>query len=317
MPRTIVWQARLAGAGRTHGALAALLVLVIGNALFTPHFATPSNLLNILLQVSPAALVGLGMTVVMATAGVDLSVGSVMAVASVVAALVIPQGTLAAVAAGLAVAGILGAVNGLLVARFRVEPFIVTLAMLITARGLAQVISDGGQVTALEDPTFENLLGKGYVGPIPAPVLLAAVVLAGGAFLMRATVLGRYFLAVGGNRAAARLAGIHVEKTLFLAYLASGLLAGLAGLIETARLGATDPSNIGAGMEFAAIAGAVIGGTPLNGGKARVFGTLIGILILAVIGTAFNMLLIPFAWTLILQAGIILITVAWQRPRRA
>jgi ribose/xylose/arabinose/galactoside ABC-type transport system permease subunit len=297
--------------------LAALLLLVLGSALFTPNFATLSNLLNILLQVSTAVLVGLGMTVVLATAGVDLSVGSIMAVASAAAAWAIPQGTIAAIMAGLVAAGILGAVNGVLVARFRVEPFIVTLAMLITARGLAQVVSNGGEVTSLENPTFENLLGKGYVGPIPAPVLLAAVVLAAGAFVIRATVLGSYFLAVGGNRPAARLAGVHVERTLFLAYLASGLLAGLAGLIETARLGATDPANIGAGIEFAAIAGAVIGGTPLKGGQARVMGTLVGILILAVIGTSFNMLLIPFAWTLILQASIILIAVAWQRPRQA
>lgn len=316
-PAAIPWKTRLAGSGQTHGALAALVLLVLINAIITPHFATFDNLWNILLQVATVVLVGIGMTLVMATGGVDLSVGSLMAVASVVAVAASPHGTVAAIAAGLAVGLGLGALNGVIVTRGGVEPFIATLGMQIAGRGLAQVITHGGALAAMDDPVFASLLGQGSLGPVPAPVLIttAAVLLA--LFVVHATVLGRYLVAVGGNGAAAHLAGIPVQRVRWAAFAASGLLAGLAGLIETARLGATDPSNIGAGIEFPAIFGAVIGGTSLYGGQARVLGTVFGLLILAVIGTAFNMLLVPYAWTLILQAAIILTAVALQRPRRA
>ncbi len=305
---------RLAAAGREHGALAALALLLLVNLLFTPNFASAETLWNVLVQVSPTLLVGVGMTLVLATGGVDLSVGSIMAVASAVAVLVIGHGAAAALLAGLAAAAVLGLVNGTLVSRYGVEPFLVTLAMQIAGRGLAQVISNNGQLVPFSDPVFE-WLGQGFVGPVPVPVLIAAAVAGLAAFVVRATTFGRYLVAVGGNQAAARLAGVRVGRTKLLAYAASGVLSGLAGLIETARLAATDPSNLGGGIEFLAIAGAVIGGTSLYGGRARIGGTVAGVLILAVIGAAFNMLLVPFAWALLIQAGVILLAVASQRPR--
>jgi len=146
-------------------------------------------------------------------------------------------------------------------------------------------------------------------------VLLTAAAAGGTLFVMRATTFGRYLLAVGGNQAAARLAGVPVYRTVLGAYAASGLLAGLAGLIDTARLGATDPTNIGVGMEFHAIAAAVIGGTSLGGGRATVAGTVVGALIMVVIAASFNMLGIPYAWALVVQAAIILGAVSVQRPR--
>ncbi len=308
---------RLAGAGERYGAVAALGLLVAANAAFTPHFATAANLGNVLIQAAAAVLVGAGVTLVMATGGVDLSVGSVMAVAAAVAAQVAPAGGAgAAAAAGLAAGLGLGLVNGLLATRFVVEPFIAKLGMLIAARGLAQAAGGGAGAVPLDCPAFERVLGSGAVGPVPVPVAFAALAVAAALFVVRATPLGRYLLAVGGNAAAARAAGVPVRPAVLAAFAASGLLAGLAGLVEAARLGAADPANLGGGMEFAAIAGAVIGGTSLRGGKARPVGTAAGVLILAVIGAAFNMLLVPFAWALVFQAGLILAAVALQRPRR-
>lgn len=307
---------RLAGAGARYGPAAALLALVAAGSALAPNFATADNLRNVLIQASGAILVGAGMTLVLATGGVDLSVGSVMAVSAGVAALVIgPAGPWAAAVAGLAAGAAVGAVNGLVVTRLGVEPFIATLGMLITARGLAQAVCGGGAVP-VSHAGFEAALGKGSVGPVPVPVLAAAAAAAASAFVFRFTATGRYLLAVGGNAAAARAAGVPVGRTVFLAFAASGLLAGVAGLVEAARLGAADATNLGGGLEFVAIAGAVIGGTPLHGGRARPFGTAVGVLILAVVGAAFNMLLIPFAWALVLQAVVILAAVALQRTRR-
>lgn len=308
--------ARIAGLGPTYGALAALVLLVVVNVIFTPNFASASNLWNILLQVSPTVLVAVGMTMVIATGGIDLSVGSVMAVASALAATLLDYGVMVAVLAALAVALVTGALNGVLIARFRIQPIIVTLATLITGRGAAQVMSEGGQLIAFSNPAFESL-GRGRVGPIPVQVLLMVLAVGAGFFVMRETSFGRYVVAVGGNEAAARLSGVRVHRTKILVYAASGLCAGLAGLIETARLGASDAAKVGLNIELDAIAAVVVGGTPLTGGRATVAGTLIGALMMQVITTSFNMRLIPFSWSLVLKAAIILAAVYIQRPKVA
>ncbi len=306
---------RMARLGPTYGALLALILLVIGNALFTTNFATASNLWNILLQVSTTVLVAVGMTMVIATRGIDLSVGSVMAIASALAATQIDRGVGVAIFAALIVALGVGALNGALISGFRIQPIIVTLALLITGRGVAQVIA-GGQLVPFSNPTFEYL-GKGYVGPVPVQALIMVIVVALAIFVMRTTSFGRYVVATGGNEAAARLAGIKTHRTKIAVYAISGLLAGLAGLIETARLGASDAAKVGVNIELDAIAAVVVGGTPLTGGRATIIGTLIGALIMQVITTSFNMLLIPFSWSLVLKAAIILIAVYVQRPKVA
>jgi ribose/xylose/arabinose/galactoside ABC-type transport system permease subunit len=307
---------RLAALGPTYGALAALVLLVLFNVIFTPNFATASNFWNILLQVSTTVLVAVGMTLVIATGGIDLSVGSVMAVASALAATMLDNGVAVAMLAALALAFAIGALNGALIAGFKIQPIIVTLALLITGRGIAQVMSQGGQLISFSNPQFEQL-GKGYVGPVPFQVLVMAAVIAAAIFVMRATSFGRYVVAVGGNEAAARLAGVKVNRTKIIVYAISGLLAGLAGLIETARLGASDAAKVGLNIELDAIAAVVVGGTPLTGGRATVVGTLIGALIMQVITTSFNMRLIPFSWSLVLKAAIILLAVYIQRPKVA
>jgi ribose/xylose/arabinose/galactoside ABC-type transport system permease subunit len=307
---------RLAALGPSYGALAALILLVVGNAIFTPNFATVSNFWNILLQVSTTVLVAVGMTLVIATGGIDLSVGSVMAIASALAAIMLGGGVAVAVFAALALALGVGALNGALIAGFRIQPIIVTLGLLISGRGIAQVMSQGGQLIPISNPTFEYL-GKGYVGPVPVQVVIMIAIVAAAIFIMRATSFGRYVVAVGGNEAAARLAGVKVNRTKVAVYAISGLLAGLAGLIETARLGASDAAKVGLNIELDAIAAVVVGGTPLTGGRVTVAGTLVGALIMQVITTSFNMRLIPFSWSLVLKAAIILIAVYIQRPKVA
>jgi ribose/xylose/arabinose/galactoside ABC-type transport system permease subunit len=301
--------------GPATGALVALVLLVALNALFTPGFASAGNLWNVLRQVSEVLLVAVGMTLVIATGGIDLSVGSVMAVAGAVAAVTLDRGVGPAVAFGLLAALAVGVLNGLLVARARVQPIVVTLATLIAGRGLAQVVSRDGQLVTIDAPAF-LAFGRAHLGPAPVQVLLALAVALAAAFVLRSTAFGRHVLASGGNAPAARLAGVPVARTLVTVYAASALLAGLAGVVTAARLGASDAAKIGLNLELDAIAAAVVGGTALAGGRATVLGTVLGALVMQVIATSFNMLLLPYALSLVLKAAIILVAVALQRSRR-
>ena len=295
--------------------LGALVGLVIVSAVVTPHFASASNLWNVLLQVSTVVLVAIGMTFVIGTGGVDLSVGAVMAVAGAIAAVTVHYGVGVAVLAAFGGALAIGALNGALIAWLGVQPIVVTLATLIGARGLAQVISREGELVTIDNPTM-LLLGRGHLGPVPLQVIVAVLVVGGAMFLLRATSFGRYVLAVGGNRAAARLAGVHVRRTRVSVYVLSAALAAVAGLIVAARLGASDAAKSGQNMELDAIAAVVVGGSALAGGRATILGTVVGALIMQVIATTFNMLLVPYAWSLVLKAAIILVAVYWQRPSR-
>ena len=307
---------RVADYAPTYGALAALVLLVAVNSVLTPNFFDLNNFRNILLQVAPTVLVAVGMTLVISTGGIDLSVGSVMAIASAVAATSLDYGAGGAVLLALAAATLVGAFNGALITGFRIQPIIVTLALLISGRGVAQVLSEGGQLVPFTNPTFEYL-GKGVVAGVPVQVLLMAAVVGLAVFVMRATPFGRYVVAVGGNEAAARLAGVRVHRTKVAVYALSALLAGLAGLIETARLGASDAQKVGLNIELDAIAATVVGGTPLTGGRATVVGTLVGALIMQVITTGFVMNGISYAWSLVIKAAIIIVAVYIQRPKMA
>lgn len=298
-----------------NAAVGTLLLLITLNVLFTPHFATTSNVWNVLLQVATVVLVAIGMTFVIGSGGIDLSVGSVMALAGAIAAVTLGHGVLLAAGAAFAGATLVGILNGTLIARLRVQPIVVTLATLIACRGLAQVISHEGELVTIDDPSM-LLLGRGHIGPVPVPVLVALVAVSGAVYLLRLTPFARYVLAVGGNREAARLAGVPVQGTLVTVYAMSAALAAVAGLVVAARLGASDAAKIGQNMELDAIAAVVVGGTALSGGRATVLGTIAGALIMQVIATSFNMLLVPYAWSLALKAAIILIAVYVQRPAR-
>lgn len=301
--------------GATGGAVIALVVLVLANAVFTPNFATTGNFWNVLFQLSVTLLVAVGMTLVIATGGIDLSVGSVMAISAAVAAVTVDQGLLVAIPLALLAGAAVGLLNGAFVSTFKVQAIVVTLATLLAGRGLAQVINRDGALITINDPGF-LVLGRGHLGPVPVQVLIAAAVVALGIFVLRSTPFGRYVLAAGGNPAAARLAGVPVNRTVITVYVMSGVLAALAGLVEASRLGASAAARIGQGAELDAIAAVVVGGTLLSGGRATMMGTVVGALIMQVIATSFNMLLIPYAWALAFKALIILFAVYLQLPRR-
>jgi len=254
------------------------------------------------------------MTFVIATGGIDLSVGSLMAIASAVAAISLDYGAAPAILAALMVATLFGAFNGWLISAFKIQPIIVTLALLIAGRGIAQVISNGGQLIPFSNDTFE-FFGKGSLLGIPLPILVMALSAALAIFILRATIFGRHVVAVGGNENAARLSGISVNRTKIMVYALSGLLAGIAGLVYTARLGASDASQVGVNIELDAIAATVIGGTALSGGRATVVGTVIGAFIMQVISTSFNMRGYSFSYSLVIKAAIIIIVVYLQRPK--
>lgn len=309
------WGDRFGAYGAVYGAGAALLLLVVVNMIFTPNFASVRTPTLILLQVAPTILVAIGMTLVIATGGIDLSVGSVMAIAGAVAATTLDQGVGVAIVAGLLVGLLAGIFNGTLIAFFRMQPIIVTLALFISGRGVAQVVSNG-ELIPFSNETF-SYLGRGVIAGLPVQVITMIVVACLGIFLLRATSFGRYVLATGGNEAAARLAGVPTARTKMMVYAISGLLAGLAGLIETGRAGASDAAKIGLQIELDAIAAVVVGGTPLTGGRATMVGTVIGALIMAVITTSINMNDFAFAWSLVLKAAIIVVAVYVQRPKVA
>jgi ribose/xylose/arabinose/galactoside ABC-type transport system permease subunit len=299
-----------------YGAAAALLALVGVNAIVTPGFLSSRTVWNIALQASTTVVVAIGMTLVIATAGIDLSVGAIMALASVVFATALPHGAPLAVALALLAALAFGVANGLLVGRYGVLPIIVTLAGLIIGRGLAEVIVEGNPLIAFSAPGFERL-GRGSFGPVPVPVLVTGSVLAVAVLVLRRTTFGRWVIATGGNERAAGLAGVPVAEVKLAVYASSGLLAGLAGLIETARLAAADAGRIGLGIELDAIVAVVVGGTPLTGGRASLGGTIMGALLMGVLGASFNMRLIAPAWAQVVKAGILVVAVWLQRGRGA
>ena len=298
----------------TYGALAALVLLLFVNIIFTPNFADVDNFRNILVQVTPTLLVSIGMTFVIATGGIDLSVGSLMAIASAVTAISLDYGAGAAILLGLLAGTFFGAINGVLIAGFKIQPIIITLGLLIAGRGIAQVISNGGQLIPFSNENFEYL-GKGEIFGIPVQIILLFLIVALSVFLLRKTIFGRYIIAVGGNEEAARLSGVKVNWTKISVYAVSGLLAAIAGLIYTARLGASDASKVGQTIELDAIAATVVGGTPLIGGRASVIGTVIGALIMQIITTSFNMNGIQFSYSLVIKAAIIIFAVYIQRPK--
>ena len=298
---------------RGRGVYVAFVVLVIFNLIVTPNFASVVTLSTLLIQVSPIILVSLGVALTIGTEGIDLSVGSVMALASAFLPLYLGYGWPVALAVVLLVGALAGLVNGSLVAFVGVQPIIATLALLVGGRGLAQIFA-GGQSLPITDPTV-LWLGQGRLFGIPAPVIVAVVAVFVVGFLVKRTTFGRYVVAIGGNRSASFLSGHPVRRTLLAVYVISGLLAAVAGIVATARLGASDPSNIGLLIELSAITAVVVGGTPLSGGKVKIMGTVMGALLIQLITNTFIANNLPFTWAQVLTAAIILVAVYVQKGR--
>ena len=300
---------------RDRGVYVAFVLLLIFNLIVTENFASFGTLSNLLVQVSPVLLVSLGLALVIGTEGIDLSVGAIMALASAAMPLYLGYGWPVAIGLSLFVGIAAGLLNGSLVAFAGVQPIVATLALLVAGRGLAQIFTNG-QLLIVTDPVV-LALGQARPFGVPAPVIVAAVAVAVVAFLIRRTTFGRYVVAIGGNRAASYLSGHPVRRTLLAVYAISGLLAAVAGIVATARLGASDPSNVGVLIELSAITAVVVGGTPLTGGRVRLAGTVMGALLMQLISTTFISNNLPFTYAQVLTAGIILIAVYVQKGRGA
>jgi ribose transport system permease protein len=298
---------------RGRGVYLAFVVLVIFNLIVTPNFASVVTVTTLLITVSPIVLVSLGVALTIGTEGIDLSVGSVMALASAFLPLYLGYGWPVAVLVVLLVGALAGLLNGSLVAFVGVQPIIATLALLVGGRGLAQIFA-GGQSLPITDPGI-LWLGQGRLFGVPAPVIVAVLAVIVVGFLVKRTTFGRYVVAVGGNRSASYLSGHPVRRTLLAVYVISALLAALAGIIATARLGASDPSNIGLLIELSAITAVVVGGTPLSGGKVKIMGTVMGALLIQLITNTFISNDLPFTWAQVLTAAIILVAVYIQKGR--
>lgn len=303
-----------AGWLQDNGVYVALVAILLINLAITPHFITVSNLRQQLIQVVPVVIVGLGMALVIGTEGIDLSVGSVMAIAAAVLPLYIGYGPAAAVVVAL-IAGVLtGLLGGWLVASIGVQPIVATLALLVGGRGLANVI--GGRQKTIRDHTLLDL-GSGDILGVPFVVLVAVILIAAVAFVVRKTNFGRQLVAVGGNRVASELAGLPVKRILLSVYIISGVLAAAAGVLATARLTASVPSNLGNLIELSAITAVVVGGTPLSGGRVRVVGTVAGALLMQLISSTLIAHNLHDSIAQMVQAAIIVVAVFVQRGRRS
>jgi galactofuranose transport system permease protein len=299
---------------RNNGVYVALALLVLYNIFFTTNFATAGTILGLLSQATFVLLVALGLTLVIGSGGIDLSVGAIMAIASAVIPLYLGYTWPVAVLVALVFCVLAGMLNGFLVAYVGMQPIVATLALFVGGRGFAQVLVNG-QLQTIGDPGFLALWRATVLG-IPMPVVVAAFVAILVGLLVRRTTFGRYVLAVGGNRTASYLSGHPVRLVLVAVYAISGLLAGLAGTLATARLAAGDPATIGLLIELDAIAAVVIGGTPLSGGRMNVGGTVAGAILMLVISATFVMNNIIPIYAQILKAAIIVLAVYIQQGRR-
>ncbi|MEH0828678.1 ABC transporter permease [Micromonospora sp. CPCC 205714] len=312
--RTAPDRAALTRRVRDVGVYVAVGALLLFNAVFTANFLDLANLRTQLVQVAPVVIVALGIALVIGSEGIDLSVGSVMALAAAVLPLYLGFGLWPAVAMALLAGAAAGVLNGTLVAVVGLQPIVATLALLVAGRGLALVIADG-QLKQIRNPDLLALGTDELLGlPVVAWVAVVLAVLIG--FTVHRTTYGRQLVAIGGNRAAAQLAGLPVRRVLVVTYVLSGVFAALAGVLATARLTASDPSAIGNLIELSAITAVVVGGTPLSGGRVRVLGTVAGALLMQLLRATLIKHDLPDSTAQMVQAVIILIAVYVAQQRR-
>lgn len=299
-----------------HGVLLALIALVMFGALRYDGFLGTYNIASVLRFNSMFGLVALGMCFVIMARGIDLSVGSVAALASVIAALLSPLGALPAVVGPVLAGALFGFGNGAIIARTRIQPFVVTLATLLAARGLALTLAKNTSVPVSTASGF-TFVGQGDLLGVPVPVIILVVAYAAGSLLLNFTRFGRHVLAIGGNEEAALLMGLRVTRIKLAVYTLSGALAGLAGVLLAAQFGAGQPTE-GLGWELSAIASVVVGGTLLTGGTGSVGATLVGVLLLGLIFNILNFengrgfISLSAYWQSVIRGGFLLIVLVLQ-----
>ncbi|NMH67549.1 ribose ABC transporter permease [Bacillus sp. RO3] len=300
------------------GPVLGLIVITIILTIMSPNFFTVDNMFNVLRQVSVNALIAFGMTFIILTGGIDLSVGSILALASAITAGLLASGMdpILAVMIGLLSGALMGLVNGLIITKGKVAPFIATLATMTIFRGLTLVYTDGRPITGLSESVSFQMLGKGYFFGIPFPVvtMLAAYFIL--FFILRKTTFGRGVYAIGGNEEASLLSGLKVDRLKMGVYSLTGLLSALAGIILTSRLNSAQPTA-GASYELDAIAAVVLGGTSLSGGRGWIFGTLIGALIIGFLNNGLNLLNVSSFYQQVVKGGVILLAVLLDRKKAA
>jgi len=307
-------RARFGLFAQKQGALVLLALVCLLATWRYEEFLMPENLLNVLRQNSMLGIIAVGMTFVILTGGIDLSVGSLLALAGVIAAYLADRGLAVALVAAVAATAFLGFINGVIIAKARIQPFIVTLAMMIAARGLVLAVTDEKNVRVSADAAAGfSWLGQGELfGFLPVPILILILIYAVFWVVLNYTPFGRHVFALGDNDEAARLMGLNINRVTILVYTISGLLAGLAGVILASRLKTGSPVE-GVGRELDAIAAVVVGGTLLTGGKGSLISTLYGVLLLGVIFNIFNLegQISPW-WQLVFRGAILLAVVVLQ-----
>ncbi|MGO3497058.1 MAG: ABC transporter permease [Staphylococcus equorum] len=294
-----------------------LILLVIIISALNSAFLEPSNLFNLLRQVSINGLIAFGMTFVILTGGIDLSVGSTLALSSAMVAILMVSGvdSIIALLLGCIFGAVLGAVNGLLITLGKMAPFIATLATMTVFRGLTLVITDGNPITNLNGSYAFQLFGRGYFLGIPVPGVTMFVTFIILYILLHKTVFGRQTYAMGGNEKAAFISGIKVNKLKIMIYSLAGLMSAMAGAILTSRLNSAQPTA-GMSYELDAIAAVVLGGTSLTGGKGRILGTLIGVLIIGVLNNGLNLLGVSSFYQQVVKGVVIIIAVLIDRKNK-
>jgi ribose/xylose/arabinose/galactoside ABC-type transport system permease subunit len=304
------------------GAVAIAVAIVVVNLVTHGDFLTRGNITNVLRQIAQNAIDAVGQTFVIITAGIDLSIGSLLALCAVVMARVVnasglggPAAVILALVVGLAVGGAAGAINAIPVVRLNLPPFITTLAMMLVARGLAFTIASGQPIPLANHAAFDPI-GTSYLfGVVPVPVIVMAIVVVVFGVILAKTRFGRYVYALGGNEEAARLAGIRVQRTKLLVYVISGACAALAGFLEMSRFGAGSPQS-GTGYELQAIAAVVVGGTSLAGGRGSIVGTFLGALFIGVLNNVMNLANVESYTQQIVLGAVILLAVVLDELRK-
>lgn len=300
------------------GPLLGFIILVIIVSVLNPDFLEPLNILNLLRQVAINALIAFGMTFVILTGGIDLSVGSILALSSAFVANLMLAGVdpILAIIIGCAAGGVMGMVNGLMITKGKMAPFIATLATMTIFRGLTLVYTNGNPITGLGDSMAFQLFGRGYFLGIPVPAITMAITFIVLWVILHKTPFGRKTYAIGGNEKASIVSGIKVPRVKIMIYSLAGALSALAGAILTSRLNSAQPTA-GTSYELDAIAAVVLGGTSLSGGRGRIVGTLIGALIIGTLNNGLNLLGVSSFYQMVVKGIVIVIAVLIDRKKSA
>ncbi|MGI6004368.1 MAG: ABC transporter permease [Christensenellales bacterium] len=299
------------------GMLIALLIIVIANAIFTPNFFSMNTVWNLMFQCTSVMILAMGITIVIAAGGIDISVGSMMACASMVAARVMfigPKYTVAGILISLAVSLLAGGFIGLLVSKYRIQPMIVTLAMLYVLRGIAQLLHNGGTLSVASS-FFTDFAYISVWGVVPVQFFVWLFVIIVVYILLRKTRFGTFVEAFGDNPIATKISGVNTVMLVVAAHALCSFFAGIAGLLETSLANSSDPNTLGQLMELDAIAATAIGGTPMTGGRPNIAGSVAGAIIVTLITIMVNMNNIPYAWSLILKTIVLFAALYMQNMR--